>query len=104
MAQIGEEDMAWGRDLALWSAERMMAETADHLADTQNQADAQRVIRVLKERGRTKHGDLVHAMQHRLKARDLKDLIAGLVEGGEVLVEVIRPPQGGTETRWYTAR
>lgn len=101
---VTREDMIWGRDVALWSAERMMAETSDYMADTQNQAEAQRVIRTLKEKGRMKHSDLLLAMRHRMKARDLKDLITGLADAGQVLVELERPASGGTETRWYTAR
>lgn len=102
--RITVEDMEWGRDVALWSAERMIAETSDHLAETQNQADAQRIVRLLRERGRTQHGDLVRLMQHRVRARDLKDLIEGLREAGQIVVEAERPSAGGPEKRWYTLR
>lgn len=101
--RVNVDDIQWGCDLALWSGDRMIAETSDYMADTQNQADAQRVVRVLKERGRIKHGDLVRAMQHRMKASDLKAILGSLAEAGQIRVELERPPSGGTETRWYAA-
>jgi hypothetical protein len=100
---VTAEDMEWGRDVALWSAERMMAETSDYMADTQNQAEAQRVLRALKDQGRIKHGDLVRVMQHRVKAKDLKELISSLADAGQIRIEKVRPESGGTETTWYSA-
>jgi hypothetical protein len=103
--RITVKDMEWGRDVALWSAERMMIDTSDYLSDTQNQADAQRIVRVLKENGETNHGQLVRLMQHRLKARDLKEILVGLEEAGQLVVRVGEtPPGGGPKPKFYSAR
>lgn len=99
--RITVADIEWGRDVALWSAERMMAETSDHIAETQNQADAQRIIRILRNKGRTRHRDLLRCLQHRMKSRDLKDVIDQLRDSGTVTMDTERPPGGGAETRWY---
>lgn len=102
-AALTLEDMEWGRDVALWSAERMMLDARDHIADTDHQGNANQVRRLIKARGRIKHSDLVRAMQHRLKATDLKGLLGGLAEAEEIVIEVERPAGGGTDTRWYRA-
>lgn len=101
--RITVQDIEWGRDVALWSAERMMNETSDYMSETQNQADAQRIVRILKDRGRTQHVDLVRAMQHRMKARDLKELISALVEAGSVVEERVPTPGGGPLMRFYSS-
>lgn len=96
--RITVADMEWGRDLALWSAERMIAETSDYMADTQNQAEAQRIVRLLRDSGEMQHGALVHAMRHRVKARELKELIDGLAEAGQVIKRKGDPPATGGPT------
>jgi hypothetical protein len=101
--RIEPADMRWGVDLARWSAERMIAETADHMSDTQNQADAQLVLRKIKEAGRIKHGALLRVLQHSLKARDVRDLTDALREAGQISLDKTEVPGGGPQTRWYAA-
>lgn len=79
--------MEWSRDLALFSAERMAAEAADFMAETDHQAEARRVLRIIREAGRIPHQKLVAAMKHKLKARDLAQVIESLIEAGEVTAE-----------------
>lgn len=101
---VSLDDMEWGRELALWSAERMMADAGDYMAETQTQKDAMQVLRMIKERGPLKHRDLVRAMQHRMRGRDLQDTLKGLEEAGQVVVsEGDRPPSGGHRPRIYEA-
>lgn len=79
--------MEWARDLALFSAERMAAEAADFMAETDHQAEARRVLRIIREAGRIPHQRLVAAMKHKLKARDLAGVIESLLEAGEIAAE-----------------
>jgi hypothetical protein len=82
---VSAEDMAWGRDLAMWSAARMALECGLYISDSDNQAMAQAVKRVLKEKGpRTPAWVLKRALAHRYRRRDLEDVIQGLVESKEV--------------------
>lgn len=97
------EDMEWGREVALWSAERMMADAGDYMAETQLQGEAQRILRIVKERGRIQHSALVLAMKHRMRTRDLKELVDSLREAGQLVVETERPASGGVESKWYRA-
>jgi len=94
------EDMEWARDVALWSAKRMQLETADYMAETQNQADTQRVMRIINEASETRgcegimHSALVRAMQHRIKARDLKDILADLLDSGRITAQQTQAANG----------
>lgn len=94
-------DMEWGRAVALWSGERMIAETRDYLADTQNQADAQLVLRIIRDHQRITRRELRRKLQHRIKGRDLEDVIKGLVESCEVGFTTEPATHGGQPTVWY---
>jgi hypothetical protein len=78
-------------------------DAADYMSVNDHQAMAMRILRVIKDKGRIKHGVLLRAMQNRIKARDLKDHISSLAESGEISVEAIRPEAGGTAVNWYAA-
>ncbi len=100
--RVTVEDMEWGRDVALWSAERMIEDAGDYLSENERQSDAQKVVRLIKARGRIKKTDLGRAMQHKLNSRALADLVQGLVDSGEIVAQMERPPSGGTAVTWYT--
>ena len=100
--RVSVADMEWGRDLALWCANRMIADASDYMSENDRQADAQRVVRIVKDRKRVKAGDIGRAMQHKLRSNDLKDILAGLVDSGQLVVETIRPEAGGKMVDWYT--
>lgn len=99
-------DMEWGRDLAMWSIDRMIAEVGAYVAETDHQANAQAVLRAIrgwKGQGPMPHQKLVVAMQHKLKARDLAEVIESLVQSGEVKRENgPPPPSGGRASTWYS--
>jgi transcription initiation factor IIE alpha subunit len=73
------------------------------MAENDHQAAARKVVRIVRGRGEMLHGDLVRAMQHTMRARDLKDLIGALVEAGEIASREARPPHGGVTARYYRA-
>jgi len=100
--QVRLADLEFGITLATRSAETMAAGAADYMADTENQANAQKVMRIVKQRnGRIKHRDLLIAMQHSMKARDLKETIAALIEAGQLEREDVTPATGGPSASWY---
>ncbi|WP_246674997.1 MULTISPECIES: DUF3987 domain-containing protein [unclassified Mesorhizobium] len=83
--QVRISDLEFGIALATSSAQTMAAGAADYMADNENQANAQRVLRIVKARGgRVKHRDLLVAMKHTMKARDLKDLVAAMCDAGQL--------------------
>lgn len=99
---ITVDDMAWGRAVALWSAEKMIVETSDYMAENENQAQANRIVRTIREAGEIGHSALLRKMQCQVKGRDLKELIDHLVEAGRIgFREGEAPPQGGKKPRTY---
>ncbi len=102
--RVTVEDMEWGRQIALWSAERMMTDAQDYMAETQTQRDAMQVLRLIRDRGPLKHRDLARALQHKMRPRDLQDTIKSLEDAGQVVVsEGERPPSGGHRPKVYVA-
>lgn len=100
--RITVEDMEWGRDVARWSAERMMEDAADFMADNDRQGEAMKIMRLIKSKGRVAHRDVVRAMAHKISTRDLKDLLASLTESGQITVESVRPESGGHPANFYS--
>jgi hypothetical protein len=101
-AAVTHDDFAWGRELAMWSADTMAREASLRLADNETQARAKRVHRIIYEAGGTiKHRDLHRKLGQSIPLRDLRDIITSLKESGEIGERVSRPPKGGTPTSTY---
>lgn len=80
--------MEWASGLATLSAEIMMEGAKDYISDTDVQGEAQRIIRIVKDKGgMIRHRDLLRALNGRLRSRDLKDIVTGLLES-ETLIKV----------------
>ncbi|MCO6407342.1 bifunctional DNA primase/polymerase [Hoeflea alexandrii] len=97
------DDIQFGANLAMQSADLMIAGAADYMAETDHQANAQRVVRIIRERGgRMVYRDIARAMKH-MKARDIKDMMAGLCEMEILRREEIQKPSGGHPVVWFSA-
>ena len=84
--------MEWAAGLASLSAEVMIEGARDYISDTDVQAEAQRIIRIVKDKGgMIRHRDLLRALNGRLRSRDFKDIMGGLLDG-EMLVKVESRP------------
>lgn len=95
------EDFAFGRDLAMWSGERLMRESEAHVSDSDVQAASQFVLREIRRRGRISLRDLTRATQ-RIGRRERADVIAGLIDAG--LVESVRvQSKAGPVAQFYLA-
>lgn len=83
--QVRKSDLEYGIALAMQSAELMASGAADYMAESENQANAQKVMRIIKARnGKIKHRDLLVAMKHTMRARDLKDLLGSMCDAGQL--------------------
>jgi len=103
LAIIDAETMAWGVDFASWSTATLATGAGLYIADSDTQATANAVRRALYDRGgRMKRRDLLRALQHRYKARELEDVIKGLAEADHIRIEKEVPPKGGPPTLWYS--
>jgi Bifunctional DNA primase/polymerase, N-terminal len=102
--RISVSDIEWACELALWSAERMRIEVKDWMAENEFQSEAQRAVRFIREAGRLSHSDLLRRLKHKMKARDVNQMMEGLVDAGEVrIVSEDIPPNGGRPARYYEA-
>jgi hypothetical protein len=104
-AAVSVEDMAWGCEMALTSAEQMIAAAADYLADNANQAMAQAIKRATKAAagadGWAAHSEVLMALKHTIRARDFKELIETMSESGDVEIRREPKPQGGAPAKYY---
>ncbi|WP_374387135.1 bifunctional DNA primase/polymerase [Brevundimonas sp.] len=95
------EDMDWGAELAMWSARQVLEMAGSYMAETQHQGEAQRVMRVLRRREWMPYRAVAQAMKNRIRAKDLKDVLDGLVDSGAVEIEERTPEAGGHKVKWY---
>jgi hypothetical protein len=99
--QVRKSDIEFGIDIAYRSAKLMAAGAGDYMADNENQANAQKVIRCLKARGgRLVYRDLLQSLKNSIRARDLRDLLGSMCEAGQLERQEVKPPTGPS-TFWY---
>ena len=77
-------DVEFGIAMASASADMMMTGADEWMAENDHQARAQKVLRIIRQRGTIKHSDLLRSMQHTAPARELRDVLALLMESGQV--------------------
>lgn len=103
--KIRASDLEYGILLARHSAEFMAAGAAEWMADNENQANAQKIMRCIKARGGTaSNRDLVQSLKNSIKPRDLKDLILSMCEGGQLEKQEIINPRGRPTIRYKIER
>ncbi|MFZ5674296.1 MAG: bifunctional DNA primase/polymerase [Pseudomonadota bacterium] len=100
--QVSQEDMAWGAEIALWSANRMADMAGSYIAENEAQRTHNRIIRIIAERGgRASHRDVLRALKGGVRSRDLDDVIKGLTASGVLARHETKPPGGGPPTYIY---
>lgn len=100
---VDQQTMAWAVAMARWSSDTLAKGAGLYIADSDNQAMTNAIRRVLEDRkGRVKRRDLVRALQHRYKARELDDGLKALIEAEQIIVEKAIPKAGGTPSLWYS--
>lgn len=79
-------DVEFGAALAMRSAVDVIAGARGYMAETDNQANANLILRALRSAGGgwVDNARLLRALNNRLRMRDFKDLTAQLVETGQV--------------------
>lgn len=100
------DDIEWGRDLALWSADRMVADAQSFMSETEHQKNSMLVLRTIRSApaATMDHSELVKKLNYKFKSIDLKGMIASLIEGGDVIDAVTPPgPKGGRPKVTYVA-
>ena len=101
--QVQKQDLEFGIAVASASASFMAEGVADYMADNENQANAQKVMRIVKARGgRIKYRDLLQSLKNSIKPRDLRDLLTSMCEAGQLEKQEVKGPTGPA-TFWYQA-
>lgn len=99
--QLRRADMEFGITVAMASAQIMVSGAADYMAENENQANAQRILRAIKARGgRIRYRDLMRALQNAIKPRDLRDLLAAMCEAGQLERQEIKA-KAGPSAFWF---
>ena len=105
MPKISEDDMQWGRAVALWSARTLYRMGRLYISETEFQAEANRVLRIIdKEGGEISQETLRARMKNRLKARDLREVIETLEDTGAITRESVATEGGGPRKTLYFLR
>ena len=99
--QVRRADIEFGIAVARQSARFMALGAADYMADNDNQANAQRILRAIKARGgRCSYRDLLRSLQSSIRARDMRELLAAMCEAGKLERQEVKPQKGPPMT-WY---
>jgi hypothetical protein len=102
-AEVTERDMTFGRDLALWSAEAMLAGAQEHMAENEHEMRLNRVRKIIREEGLVTKSKLLK--RSKLMANDLDQVVKTLVATGEICAptptaQLGRNGPAPTEYRW----
>ena len=101
--EIDAATMTWAREFSCWSTDQLAEGAGLYIADSDTQAAANAVRRAIQERGgRVKRRDLIRALAHKYKTRDLDDVIKSLAEAESVLIEKVTPADKGRPSLWYS--
>lgn len=98
-------DVCWARDLVVWCLERTMAEAESRVADSQQEAQTKRVLRIIAEGGaRGLTGNELTRRTQWLRRGDRKDIVTTLIESGELSTAVTESTGNKPITTYVAAR
>ncbi|MCC0013824.1 MAG: bifunctional DNA primase/polymerase [Rhodobiaceae bacterium] len=92
-ANVNTADVAYGVDFVRRSIHAMVAGARDYMAENENEAAINRIIRILKERGVVKKRDLMRTLKG-IRAKDLRDVLAFMDEAGMIEVMQVKAERG----------
>lgn len=95
--RVTKEDMAWGKNIALISAQAMIEGARDNMAENDRQRWSNQMVNVVKRMGTATPRDLQQALKGKVKGAEFKDIIANLVEAGRI--ELVDLADERTDTR-----
>jgi hypothetical protein len=90
--RVSLEDISWGCELAMWSAERMIGDAAAYMVESEHQGRTLEVLRYIKaaKRGRLTLTDLSRKVRHKYDARTLRSILESLTETDQIEVTRLR--------------
>lgn len=91
---VSFEDITWGCELALWSADRMIADTQSYMVESEHQGRVQEVLRYLRaaKGGRLSLTDLSRKVRHKYDSRVVRGILDSLQDTDQVeITRVVTP-------------
>ena len=99
--KITVQDITWGRDVALWSAERMVEDAGLFISDNDVGRDRGRIMAKLRKAGgRCMFREVMRDLS--FKSNDLSAIVRDLQMIGLVEIETVKPARG-REIKWLVA-
>ena len=83
-ALVDVSDMEWGRDLVWECGQSLARASAKYMAENERQAWNNRIVRLIQRRRVIKPREVQQYVRGALRSADIKDILAGLVEAGEI--------------------
>lgn len=104
-AVVTVDDMLWGSDFALWSTRRLIADVEAHMVESEHQARAKFVLRIINEApgGFITRTALCRRVNHRFDARALESVLDGLREAGQIRLKKSDRQGAGKKAEGYFA-
>lgn len=100
--QIAADDMEWGKAVALWSARTLYRMGRLYISETDFQAEANRVLRLIDDEGGSITQEALRVrMKNRLRARELKEVIETLEQAGAISQEKVDDGGRGPKKMTY---
>lgn len=75
------EDMDWGRDVAVWSAQRMVEESGEFMHENEHDQHMTAVRSIVRKAGEISRSDLVKRVHRQMDSRRLEGVIKMLIDG-----------------------
>ena len=101
--RVSVADMEWGRDLALWSSERMADDAGDFVGDNDVARIRGRIMRKLKEaKGKPVRDRELYQLLS-MKVKDLTEYMRDLHAMGRIRREKVKSKGGETFCNWLVA-
>jgi len=99
---INAHAMQWAIDLAIWNANNFISKIKHYISENTYEADLKKVMNIIRDEGRngiTRHS-LTRKTQY-LDRRKRSDIIANLIEGGQIMEDKMQNDGRGRELTVY---
>ena len=94
---VRRADVEFGIAMVRNSLMHMISGAEEYMTENEQEANVKKVLRIIRKSGRIEHSKLL-AQVRAIRARDLKDIIAGLLAEGSIIKdEVETKGRKGTE-------
>ncbi len=99
--QIRRGDVEYGIEVSYRSGKFMAEGAADYMADNENQANAQKIMRAIKARnGRASQRTIMQSLKNSIRPRDLREILQAMCDAGQLTRWEVKPPTGPSMF-WY---